>query len=70
MITEIKRTPITWDGKDGWEILVQNDCPQVVCVCQLCIYHYWDGWKKRGTTCRILKGCGNSLYTYFIFKKS
>ena len=70
MITELNRTPITWKGKDGWEVLVQNDCPHVVCVCELCMYRDWNGWRYYGTPCRIMKGCGSSLYTYFIFKKS
>ena len=33
MITEIKRTQVKWNGEDGWEVLVQNDCPRVVSVC-------------------------------------
>lgn len=70
MITEIKRTQIKWNGEDGWEVLVYNDCPRVVCVCELCMYHNWKGFRKLGAPCRVVNGCGGLIYTYFIFKKS
>ena len=70
MITELKRTPITFDGKDGWEILILNDCPHVVCVCELCIFRDWTGQHDTDATCIQVHGCGYSPFSYFIFKKS
>lgn len=70
MITELKRTPITYKGEDGWEILMLNDCPLVECVCDLCMYRDWNDWVNCDAPCRIVNGCGSSPNTYFIFKPS
>ena len=70
MITEKKRTPITWWGKDGWEILMEDDFPFEDDVCELCMYREWNDWEDCGVSCGIIHGCGVGQKTYFIFKPS
>lgn len=66
MIRELKRKPITYNGKDCFEVLVRNsdlawedsyDVP-----CDLCIYNDYDG----EDICMIVHGCTSNPYTYFI----
>lgn len=70
MINEIKRTPITWNGKDGWEILIRNSEPANYCVCDLCMYSDWSDYEDTQATCLDVHGCGHSAFSYFIFKPS
>lgn len=70
MITKLKRTPITWNGEDGWEILIRNVDPFLGDVCQLCMYRDWNDWEDCEASCDIVHHCHLSRYTYFIFKKS
>lgn len=67
MITELKRTPITFDGKDGWEILLEDDCELDENVCGSCIYRDWNDWSGCGTTCVDVHGCGYRQRSFFIF---
>lgn len=70
MITELKRTPITWNGEDGWEILVIDDFPIDVFACEFCMYSEWNDWSGNGLPCSIVHKCGSDPNTFFIFKKS
>lgn len=70
MITELKRTPITWNGEDGWEILVENDYPFEVYPCDLCMYRYWNDYDNCDASCIDVHGCGLFQKTYFIFQPS
>lgn len=70
MITELKRTPITWNGEDGWEILVQDDCIFEEDTCNFCMYRDWNDWENVAATCVDVHGCGVFQDKYFIFKKS
>lgn len=70
MITELKRTPITWNGKDGWEILVEHDYPCQTNICELCMYGDPDEMAKCEPSCITVHDCGMYRRTYFIFEKS
>lgn len=70
MITEIKRTPITYNGKDGWEILVSDTEPEEYDICDLCMYRDWDDWENCDASCIDVHGCLLSTFTYFIFQQS
>lgn len=70
MITELKRTPITWNGEDGWEILVEDDYPFENDSCELCMYRDWNDWEDCGASCCIVHGCGLFQDKYFIFQQS
>lgn len=70
MITELKRTPITWNGEDGWEILVRDTEPEEYDICCLCMYRDWDDLENCDDSCIGVHGCLLSSFTYFIFKKS
>lgn len=70
MITELKRTPITWNGEDGWEILVLDDFPFEDNVCEMCMYNEWNDWENVAATCVDVHGCGVSQNKFFIFQPS
>lgn len=68
MITEIKRTPITWNGEDGWEVLVRDDNPPFYDVCELCMYNEWEPLPDSVDKCVYVHGCLLSSFTYFKFE--
>lgn len=70
MITEIKRTPITWNGEDGWEVLVLDDFPFLNDVCPGCMYNEWNDWENVAATCVDVHGCSVNQNMYFIFQPS
>ncbi len=70
MITELKRTPITWNGEDGWEVLVRDTDPANYDICELCIYRDWYEGVTDDAYCEIVHGCLILPFTYFIFKHS
>lgn len=59
---ELKRTPITYAGKDWWEVLVEDDDLGECAACDLCIY---DGYQGEDN-CQDVHGCLRSPHTYFI----
>lgn len=70
MITEKKRTPITYFGKDGWEILVEDDYPYNDDVCELCMWREWNDWEFGAEPCYWVHGCSLDQHMYFIFQES
>lgn len=64
----IKKTPITFNGVDGWEVLVYDK--EVIrrreIPCDNCMYDgTWDFFCSE--TCLEIHGCIQSPCTYFIF---
>lgn len=70
MIQELKRTPITFDGVDGWEVLVRDDEIKLneTCACFQCKYVVWDWMSLTGATCDGNHDCLDSNQMYFRFE--
>lgn len=66
MITVLKETPITLDGEDCMEVLVNNDNIIDGTCCDLCIYNRWDYEIYHQCSCMDVHGCTWSPNTYFI----
>lgn len=70
MIQELKRTPITFDDVDGWEVLMVDDnlTGMEELSCYLCMYYEWcDKWEEL-PPCDIVHGCVIDKRAYFIFE--
>lgn len=65
----IKRTPITFHGEDGFEVLIEDTNIWLGDGCDYCMYNNWDGWKECIASCDIVHGCGFGRPTYFQFFK-
>lgn len=70
MIQELKRRPITFNGVDGWEILVKDDELEWEdeWVCRRCMYLTWDDYEGTLSTCDIVHGCLPDYQTYYKFE--
>ena len=70
MIQELKRTPITFNGVDGWEILIKDDEINFYeeWACERCIYSNWHGEEETLAPCRVVNGCLADNQTYFKFE--
>ena len=69
----LKQTPITFDGVDGWEVLVKDD--EIGCesgdACDKCIYRRWtisNICYEVLVTCVDVHGCLFDYQTYFEFR--
>lgn len=69
MKKEIKRTPITFHGEDGFEVLYEDDEIWIQDACSLCMYDGWPGWRECLASCNTVHGCGIGTPTYFQFIK-
>lgn len=69
MKREIKRTPITFNGEDGFEVLYQDSEILESDACEYCMYEEWLGWSDCAGTCCTVHGCGLGKATYFEFLK-
>ena len=69
MKKEIKRTPITFKGEDGFEVLIEDTEIWPGESCRYCIYDNWDGWIECLASCETVHGCGSGTPTYFQFIK-
>lgn len=69
MKKEIKRTPITFNGKDGFEVLYEDTEIWQGDVCEFCMYNEWNDWSEGAATCDVVHGCGFGRPTYFQFIK-
>ena len=69
MKKEIKRTPITFKGEDGFEVLYEDDELYDFEACYHCMYESWDGWRECLASCTTVHGCGFGRPTYFQFIK-
>lgn len=68
----LKQTPITFNGVDGWEVLIKDDEIRFEdeWVCERCMYRYWEertGYTAPFTPCSTIHGCIDSYQTYFEF---
>lgn len=70
MIQELKRTAITFNGVDGWEVLIKDDEIQLgdKGICERCMYRDWREEKETLTPCNIVYRCIEDWQTYFEFK--
>ena len=69
MKKEIKRTPITFHGVDGFEVLYEDTDIWPGNACEYCMYEHWDGWKECIASCDTVHECGLRRPTYFQFIK-
>lgn len=66
MIREIKRRPITYNGKDCFEVLVRNSDLEVFDTCYTpCFYCIYNNYDDEDICC-IVHGCTSNPYAYFI----
>lgn len=68
MITILKETPITFNGENCMEVLVEdtglNDCT----CCDKCIYQSSVEWEDGIASCMDVNGCTPDARCYFITK--
>lgn len=69
----LKQTPITFNGVDGWEVLVKDEEQRwdEYWVCARCMYLDWEkrsGYTRMFTPCSRIHGCGDNYQTYFEFR--
>lgn len=64
----ISKTPITFNGVDGYEVLVEDKSVCVQDVCELCMYDGWHSDELPGITCPEVHLCGVLTFRYFIFE--
>ncbi len=69
MKKEVKRTPITFNGEDGFEVLYEDTEIWQGDACQFCMYEESFGWDECVASCDIVHGCGLGQSTYFQFVK-
>lgn len=69
MKKEIKRTPITFNGEDGFEVLYEDTEIWSGDACEYCMYEEWNDWIVTFASCEEVHGCGNRQPTYFQFIK-
>lgn len=69
MKKEIKRTPITFNGEDGFEVLYEDTEIWLSEACWYCMYEEWNDWSETLAPCNIVHGCGSGKPTYFQFIK-
>lgn len=74
MIQELKRTPITFNGVDGWEVLIKDD--EIGCdghtACDRCMYRLWIDthlYIAILATCVDVHDCLPNYQTYFEFQR-
>ena len=66
MIRIIKKTPATINGKDCWELLVQDDCIHGCTPCDLCCYRDYEPDKDIMADCATVHGCTINNDYYFM----
>ena len=64
----IKKTPITFNGVDGFEILVRDGGVWAEECCEKCMYSGYMPSSEIGADCCTVHSCGSSPYTYFVFE--
>lgn len=66
----LKKTPITYNGRDGFEILIHDDSIWSVDSCDYCMYEEYYNWSESSAPCFVVHGCGALSPTYFVFQLS
>ena len=71
MIQILKQAPITFNGVDGWEVLIKDDELDWIEdeVCLRCMYRDWREENDTPDTCDIVHGCTLDMQTYIEFRK-
>lgn len=69
MITVLKQTPATINGRDCYELLVHDDEMHACVACDLCIYRDWGDYQVIEVDCCTVHGCTLDPNTYFIAKQ-
>lgn len=69
MKTEIERTPITFNGEDGFEVLYIDSDIWDEDACEYCMYEDWMGWSECAASCAVVHGCEIGRPTFFQFIK-
>ena len=69
MKIEIKRTPITYNGEDGFEVLYEDTEIFRYDACDYCMYNEWNDWSEIAASCVDVHGCYLGKPTYFQFIK-
>lgn len=69
MKKEIKRTPITYNGEDGFEVLYQDTEIWISDSCDYCMYQEWTDCTECVASCVDVHGCIFGKPTYFQFIK-
>ena len=64
----IKKTPITHNGVDGFEVLVKDSEVWAEECCEKCMYSGYMPSSEIGADCCTVHSCGSSPYTYFVFE--
>ena len=70
MIQILKQAPITFNGVDGWEVLIKDDELgfRGVDGCNKCMYDYVEITRMENIPCPEVMRCGYDDRTYFEFK--
>ncbi len=66
MITVIKKTPATINGRDCYETLVHDDAIIACTCCDLCCYRDWNDYVEVMASCMDVHGCTPDANTYFL----
>lgn len=66
----IKRSPITFNGVDGWEVLIEDKTITFAIACDRCIYRDWHDELECQAPCHIVHGCTMAAPSYFQFRQS
>lgn len=69
MKKEIKRTPFTFHGVDGFKVLYEDPEICIGDTCQYCMFKDWSNISGITPWCDIVHGCGIGQSTYFQFIK-
>lgn len=64
----IKKTPITFNGVDGFEVLIKDSEVWAGDCCDKCIYSNYVPSSEIGADCCTVHSCGTSPFTYFGFE--
>lgn len=66
----LKQTPITFNGVDGWEVLIKDDEINwaETWTCERCMYFDWDGETETLAPCSIVHDCLRDYQTYYKFE--
>lgn len=64
----IGKTPITFNGVEGFKILVLDGEIWGAECCEKCMYSNYQPSYEIGADCCTVHSCGTSPYTYFLFE--
>lgn len=67
----VKKTPITFNGVDGWEVLILDTGAKWEdgSLCDRCMYKDWDNVEETMASCDIVHHCTIDFPAYFKFEK-